>query len=128
MNRCDFSFAHTRVLPLLFLLIIFMATAEAADDECGSVADYDFVCGLINAEDPVCGNWGGPESIDFEKFMTCPRPFVVVAIDPKTMEYADLATSAAIQKFSNITMGLQVGDEIWIGTFAGDRVAYRSLY
>jgi len=78
-------------------------------------------------EDPECGNWGGPEAVDFEQFMTCPRPFVVVTIDPQTMEYRDLATSAAIQKFSNITMGLQVGNEIWIGTFAGDRVAYRSL-
>jgi hypothetical protein len=78
-------------------------------------------------EDPICGNANGPEKVDFEKFMTCPRPFVAGAIDPKTMAYTDLASSAAIQKFSNITMALQVGDDIWIGTFAGDRVAYRTL-
>ena len=90
-------------------------------------SDGRLVTAGMLTEDPVCGNWGGPEAIDFEQFMTCKRPFVVVAIDPQTMEYTDLATSAAIQQFSNITMGLQVGDEIWIGTFAGDRVAYRTL-
>jgi hypothetical protein len=38
-----------------------------------------------------------------------------------------LLKSPAIKTFSNITMALQVGDEIWIGTFAGDRIGYRSL-
>jgi len=78
-------------------------------------------------EEPECGTWGGEETIDFEKLVSCPRSFTVVAIDPQTMEYSDLATSDAIPHFSNITMGLQVGKEIWIGTFAGDRIAYRSL-
>jgi hypothetical protein len=78
-------------------------------------------------DDPVCGNGRGPDKINFEKFMTCPRPFVAGAVDPQTMEYTDLATSAAIPQFSNVTMALLVGNEIWIGTFAGDRVAYRSL-
>lgn len=78
-------------------------------------------------DDPVCGNGRGPDKIDFAKFMTCPRPFVAGAVDPQTMAYTDLATSAAIPQFSNITMALQVGDDIWIGTFAGDRIAYRPL-
>jgi len=82
--------------------------------------------GLI-INDPVCGNLASPEGFDLEKFASCPRPFVVRAIDPQTMEGTDLVTSAAIEQFSNITMGLQVGDDIWIGTFAGDRIAYRSL-
>ena len=82
--------------------------------------------GLV-IDDPVCGNLAGPEEFDLEKFATCPRPFIVRAIDPQTMEGEDLAKSEAIQQFSNITMGLQVGDDIWIGTFAGDRIAYRSL-
>jgi len=43
------------------------------------------------------------------------------------MAYTDLATSAAIPQFSNVTMALKVGDEIWIGTFAGDRVAYQAM-
>ncbi len=82
--------------------------------------------GLVT-DDPVCGNLQGAEEFDLEKFASCPRPFVVRAIDPATMEGTDISTSAAIETFSNITMGLQVGDEIWIGTFAGDRVAYGPL-
>ena len=79
------------------------------------------------ANDPVCGNLGGSEEFDLERFASCPRPFIVKAIDPETMETMDLVNSPAIKTFSNITMALQVGDEIWIGTFAGDRVAYRTL-
>jgi len=82
--------------------------------------------GLV-IRDPVCGNLDGPEEFDMEKFASCPRPFIVRAVDPQTMEGTNLVESAAIQQFSNITMGLQVGDDIWIGTFAGDRIAYRSL-
>lgn len=82
--------------------------------------------GLV-IDDPVCGNLAGPEEFSLEAFASCPRPFIVRAIDPQTMEGMNLVESAAIQQFSNITMGLQVGDDIWIGTFAGDRVAYRSL-
>jgi sugar lactone lactonase YvrE len=82
--------------------------------------------GLI-VDDPVCGSVGGPEEFDLENFAGCPRPFIVKAIDPQTMQGKDLVRSPAIEQFSNITMGLQVGNDIWIGTFAGDRIAYRSL-
>ena len=81
--------------------------------------------GLV-IDDPVCGNLANREFV-LEDFASCPRPFVVRAIDPQTMKGTDLATSKTIEQFSNITMGLQVGEEIWIGTFAGDRIAYRSL-
>lgn len=87
---------------------------------------YLITAGLV-IDDPVCGNLQGPETFDLEGFASCPRPFVVWGIDPVTMIGVDIATSEAIETFSNITMGLQVGDEIWIGTFAGDRVAYRTL-
>lgn len=82
--------------------------------------------GLI-IDDPVCGNVADQEAFDLEAFASCPRPFIVRAIDPQTMEGTNLVENATIQQFSNITMGLQVGDDIWIGTFAGDRIAYISL-
>jgi sugar lactone lactonase YvrE len=82
--------------------------------------------GLV-IDDPACGHLGGPEEFDLDKFASCPRPFIARAIDPQTMEGEDLVHSPAIETFSNVTMALQVGDEIWIGTFAGDRIAYRSL-
>ena len=82
--------------------------------------------GLV-IEDPVCGRALGPEEFDLDKFATCPRPFVVLAVDPQTMASTKLLENPAIDQFSNVTMGLQVGDDMWVGTFAGDRVAYRSL-
>jgi sugar lactone lactonase YvrE len=81
--------------------------------------------GLV-LDDPVCGNMEGADEFDLDVFATCPRPFIVAAFEPRTMRGTELATSAAIPQFSNVTMGLQVGDDIWVGTFAGDRVAYRS--
>jgi sugar lactone lactonase YvrE len=78
-------------------------------------------------EDPACGNVGGPEEFDLAKFAGCPRPFIVKSIDPQTMEGKDLVRSPAIEHFSNITMALPVGNDIWIGTFAGNRIAYRTL-
>ena len=90
-------------------------------------SDGRLVTAGLLIDDPICGNLAGPMEFDLENFASCPRPFIVKAIDPQTMEGTDLAKSTAIQQFSNITMGLQVGDDIWIGTFAGDRIAYRSL-
>jgi len=90
-------------------------------------SDGRLVTAGLLIDDPVCGNLDGPEEFDLEKFASCPRPFIARAIDPQTMEGEDLLKSPAIKTFSNITMALQVGDEIWIGTFAGDRIGYRSL-
>ena len=75
----------------------------------------------------ACGDVSGPEEFDLAEFASCPRPFVVRAIDPQTMTGKDIARGPANEHFSNITMALPVGNELWIGTFAGDRVAYRSF-
>jgi sugar lactone lactonase YvrE len=77
--------------------------------------------------DPACGDI--PMSLEFDlgKFASCPRPFTVLAVDPQSMQDSILATSPAQEHFSNITMALEVGSELWIGTFAGDRIAYRIL-
>ncbi|MFT5693095.1 MAG: sugar lactone lactonase YvrE [Oceanicoccus sp.] len=81
--------------------------------------------GLI-ANDPSCGNAWGP-NFDLEKFAACPRPFIVKAINPQSMEMTDIVHGPVNANFSNITMALPVGNDIWIGTFAGDRIAYRTL-
>ncbi len=81
----------------------------------------------LNLDDPVCGAVKRSEEFDLGVFASCPRPFTVWAIDPQSMQGKTLASGPANPKFSNITMGLPVGDELWIGTFVGDRIAYRSL-
>ena len=74
--------------------------------------------------DPVCGDVPMSLEFDLEAFAACPRPFSVLAIDPRSMQTSEIASSPAQTKFSNITMALEVGDELWLGTFAGDRIAY----
>jgi hypothetical protein len=96
-------------------------------DNLHMASDGRLVTAGLLIDDPVCGNLAGQEEFDLEGFAACPRPFVATAIDPQTMQGEDLVRGPAIETFSNITMALQVADEIWIGTFAGDRVAYRSL-
>jgi hypothetical protein len=82
--------------------------------------------GLL-ADDPVCGNVRGPAEFDLAEFASCARPFIVQAIDPESMGSSDIVRGPANEHFSNITMALPVGDEIWIGSFTGDRIGYRAL-
>ena len=77
--------------------------------------------------DPECGDVAMSLAFDLGEFASCPRPFTVLAIDPQTMQERVLASSPAQPNFSNVTMALEVGTELWIGTFAGDRIAYRNL-
>ncbi len=75
---------------------------------------------------PECGGAPGPQHT-LEKLSTCPRGFMALAIDPKTMRDTLLAESPAIPTFSNATMVLTFGRKFWIGTFAGDRIAHGKL-
>jgi len=81
----------------------------------------------LNVADEACGNVKQSEEFSLEEFASCPRAFTVVGVDPQSMEADVVATGPANPRFSNITMALPVGGELWIGTFAGDRIAYRPL-
>jgi hypothetical protein len=78
--------------------------------------------GMKNDE-PACGGTPGPQHT-LEKLSTCPRGTIGLAIDPQTMRDTVLVETQANPVFSNATMILPVGDEIWIGSFSSDRVAY----
>ena len=79
--------------------------------------------------DPVCVDisLAGDEELDIPKIASCPRPFSVLAVDPQTMAVSVVLSEAAHPVFSNATMALWVGNELWIGTFSGDRIAYRAM-
>ena len=79
-------------------------------------------------EDTACGRVLQSEEFNLEGFASCPRPFTVWSIDPQTMQGKALASGPANPNFSNITMGLEAGGKLWIGTFAGDRIAYRTMH
>lgn len=72
---------------------------------------------------PECGGPPGPQH-DIEKLSRCPRGSIAIAIDPATMQYTTLVSTAANPSFSNATMALLVGDRVWLGTFSGDRIAH----
>jgi hypothetical protein len=88
--------------------------------------DGSLVTSGLSVLDPVCGDVPLSLEFDLEKFATCPRPFLVLAVDPQSMQTSTIVSSPAQKQFSNVTMALEVGSELWIGTFAGDRVAYLS--
>ena len=90
-------------------------------------SDGNLITAGLNLDDPVCGSVPQSEEFDLEAFASCPRAFTVWTIDPQSMQGRALARGPANEKFSNITMALPVGDELWIGTFTGDRIAYRSM-
>jgi len=75
---------------------------------------------------PECGGPPGPQH-DIAKLAVCPRGTIAVAIDPATMEDTVIVETPANASFSNATMALSVGREVWIGTFAGDRIARAPL-
>lgn len=72
---------------------------------------------------PECGGIPGPDH-DLEELASCPRGFIAAAIDPASMSDTLLAEGQANPEFSNATMALELRDEIWIGTFSGDRIGY----
>lgn len=75
---------------------------------------------------PECGGPPGPQH-DLQKLSTCPRGTIAIAIDPATMKDTVLLTTPAIPSFSNATMVLTLGQQFWLGTFSGDRVAHGIL-
>jgi hypothetical protein len=89
--------------------------------------DGKLITAGLDVLDPVCGEVSRSSKFSLEEFASCPRPFTVLAIDPQSMQGTVLATGPANKLFSNITMALLVGSELWIGTFGGDRIGYRSL-
>jgi hypothetical protein len=75
---------------------------------------------------PECGGTPGAQH-SLQKLSTCPRGFMAIAIDPRTMKDTLLAESPAIPAFSNATMVLTFDKRFWIGTFSGDRIAHGKL-
>ena len=72
--------------------------------------------------EPACG--GAPKD---EAGIRCPRGYVVVTIDPKTMAVTELARGPATAAFTGTAIAMQIGNELWLGSFNADRLAYRSI-
>lgn len=77
--------------------------------------------GLIDDE-PACG--GRPKD---EKGIRCPMGYAVATIDPKTMSATEIARGPRTPAFTGTAMAAVVGNELWLGSFLADRLAYRPL-
>jgi hypothetical protein len=77
--------------------------------------------GLIDDE-PACG--GRPKD---EKGIQCPMGYAVATIDPKTMMATEIARGGRTPSFTGTASAVVVGNELWLGSFLADRLAYRPL-
>jgi hypothetical protein len=77
--------------------------------------------GLIDNE-PACG--GRPKN---EEGIRCPMGYAVATIDPKTMTATEIARGQRTPSFTGTAMAAIVGNELWLGSFFADRLAYRPL-
>ncbi len=57
----------------------------------------------------------------------CPHGWAVVKLDPGTMQVTPILSVQGTEAFGDATGAIQVGDELWIGTYRGDRIAHASL-
>ena len=95
---------------------------EIGPDNVRWTADGKLItAGLIDNE-PSCG--GPPKT---EAGIRCPRGYVAATIDPKTMAVTELARGPATPAFTGTAIAMRVGNEVWLGSFYADRLAYRAL-
>jgi hypothetical protein len=90
------------------------ATADKSDNRL-------ITAGLVDDE-PACG--GRPKD---EKGIRCPMGYAVVTIDPQTMTATEIARGPRTPSFTGTAMAAVVGNELWLGSFFADRLAYRLL-
>lgn len=96
-----------------------------APDNLHRAADGRLFTAGLEFDYPACNPINDAGDFDLELFGNCPRPYRVVAAHPETLALTTIARGGASPAFSNVTMGLIVEGSLWIGTFSGDRVAYR---
>jgi hypothetical protein len=57
----------------------------------------------------------------------CTQPWRVVKWDTTSMTLKPLLSEAGNPEFGDATGALQIGDQMFVGTFRGDRIAYFAL-
>jgi hypothetical protein len=95
---------------------------EFGPDNVRWTSDNRLITAGMLDDEPACG--GAPKT---EAGIRCPRGYVVVTIDPKTMAVTELARGPATPAFTGTAIAMRVGDDLWLGSFNADRLAYRSL-
>lgn len=95
---------------------------EIGPDNVRWMADGTLITAGVIDNEPSCG--GPPKT---EAGIRCPRGFVAVSINPKTMAVSEIARGPATPAFTGTAIAMRVGNELWLGSFFADRLAYRVL-
>jgi hypothetical protein len=95
---------------------------EIGPDNVRWTADGKLITAGMIDDEPACG--GPPKT---EEGIRCPRGYVAVTIDPKTMAVTELARGPRTAAFTGHAIAMRVGNELWLGSFFADRIAYRAL-
>ena len=101
--------------------IRFAQLKEFAPDNVRLVGDRLITAGMIDNE-PACG--GAPKK---PEDIRCPRGWIAVSIDPKTMAATEIARGPAAAPYTGTATAIPVGDNLWLSSFTADRLAYRAL-
>lgn len=99
----------------------FAQLQEFAPDNVRLVGGRLITAGMMDNE-PACG--GAPKK---PEDIRCPRGWIAVAIDPKTMAVTEIARGPSAAPYTGTATAMPVGDTLWLSSFTADRVAYRAL-
>lgn len=77
-------------------------------------------------DEPACG--GRRKIVDgVADGMRCPRGYVVAELDPDTMSLSIVDYGEPNPAFNGVSSAVIIGDEIWLGSYQADRLAWRPL-
>ena len=88
----------------------------------GDKADDRLITAGLVDDEPACG--GRPKN---EEGIRCPMGYAVTTIDPKTMAVTEIARGPRTPSFTGTAMAAVFGNELWLGSFFANRLAYRTL-
>ena len=100
----------------------FAQLKDVGPDNVRWTADNRLITAGLIDDEPACG--GRPKD---EKGIRCPMGYAVATIDPKTMAATEIARGSRTPGFTGTAMAAVVGNELWLGSFLADRLAYRPL-
>jgi hypothetical protein len=78
-------------------------------------------------DEPACG--GLRKIADgVADMMACHRGYVAAALDPASFTFSILAYGEPNPGFNGVSTAIVVGDELWLGSWQVERIAYRPLH
>jgi hypothetical protein len=95
---------------------------EFAPDNVRWMSDGKLITAGMIDDEPACG--GAPKNA---AGIRCSRGYMVATIDPKTMAVTEIARGPATPAYTGTAIALRVGNELWLGSFNADRIAYRAI-